>query len=128
MMTTSLFDSEIYRELLRDDAAADLFDDAAELRAMIRVEVALAKVQGEFVWHHHADTDEVFIVIDGILEIEFREGKVTLEAGEMFVVPKGVEHKPSAEKECQIMLVEPKGVINTGDTEGTLTAQNDVWV
>ena len=88
----------------------------------------LAKVQGEFVWHHHPDTDEVFIIIEGTLDIEFRDGKVRLEAGEMFVVPKGVEHKPIAEHECKIMLVEPKGIINTGDADSDLTAKNDVWV
>jgi mannose-6-phosphate isomerase-like protein (cupin superfamily) len=88
----------------------------------------LAKVQGEFVWHSHPDTDEVFIVVDGVLEIEFRDGKVRLQAGEMFVVPKGIEHKPVAEHECQIMLVEPKGTVNTGESSGALTAQNDVWI
>jgi len=88
----------------------------------------LAKVQGEFVWHTHADTDEVFIVIEGTLDIEFRDGKVRLETGEMFVVAKGVEHKPVAEHECRIMLVEPKDTINTGQTDSGLTAQNDVWV
>ena len=88
----------------------------------------LAKVQGEFDWHSHADTDEAFIIIDGELEIEFRDGKVRLEAGEMIVVPKGVEHKPVAENECHIMVVEPKGTINTGDAGSQLTAQHDVWV
>ncbi len=88
----------------------------------------LAKVKGEFVWHEHSDTDEVFIVIEGSLDIEFRDGKVSLKAGEMFVVPKGIEHKPVAENECQIMLVEPKGVVNTGETGGELTANDDVWV
>ncbi len=88
----------------------------------------MVKVQGEFVWHDHPDTDEVFIVIDGRLDIEFRDGKVTLESGEMFVIPKGVEHKPVAQAECKIMLVEPKGVVNTGETDSELTAQNDLWV
>ena len=88
----------------------------------------LAKVKGEFVWHDHPETDEVFIVIEGFLEIEFRDGKVRIEAGEMFVVPKGVEHKPIAEHECKIMLVEPKGIINTGDTDSDMRAKNDVWV
>ena len=88
----------------------------------------LAKIKGEFVWHDHPETDEVFIVIDGVLEIEFRDGKVKLEAGEMFVVPRGVEHKPVAGSECRIMLVEPKGTVNTGDTNSELTAQNDVWI
>ena len=86
------------------------------------------KVQGEFVWHDHPETDEVFIVINGVLDIEFRDGKVTLESGEMFVIPKGVEHRPVAKNECKIMLVEPKGVVNTGDAGGQWTAENDVWV
>lgn len=88
----------------------------------------LAKVQGEFVWHDHPDTDEVFIVIDGTLDIEFRDGKVTLQSGEMFVIPKGVEHKPVAQSECKIVLVEPKGVVNTGEAKSELTADNNVWV
>jgi mannose-6-phosphate isomerase-like protein (cupin superfamily) len=88
----------------------------------------LVKVEGEFVWHDHSDTDEVFIVLDGVLDIEFRDGKVTLESGEMFVVPKGVEHKPVALKECQVMVIEPKGVVNTGESESGLTSENDVWV
>ena len=88
----------------------------------------LAKVAGEFVWHQHADTDEVFVVIAGELTIEFRDGKVELNTGEMFVVPKGIEHKPVANKECQIMLIEPKGVVNTGTASNELTAENDVWI
>src|SRR5215467_7407840 len=73
----------------------------------------LVKIQGEFVWHRHAETDEVFIVIEGEMTIELRDRRVHLKAGEMFVVPKGVEHKPSAEAECKVMLVEPYGVVNT---------------
>ena len=88
----------------------------------------LAKVQGEFTWHSHRDTDEVFIVIDGELDIIFRDGRVKLETGEMFVVPKGVEHMPVAEQECRIMLIEPKGTVNTGEVNSALKAQNDVWV
>jgi mannose-6-phosphate isomerase-like protein (cupin superfamily) len=88
----------------------------------------LVKVEGEFVWHDHPDTDEVFIVISGVLDIEFEDGKVTLHPGEMYVVPKGVKHKPVAKEECQILLVEPKGVVNTGDSQSALTAQNDVWI
>jgi len=88
----------------------------------------LAKLEGEFVWHAHADTDEVFIVIDGELRIEFRDGPVHLKTGEICVVPRGVEHRPVAERECQVMLVEPRGVINTGEAGGEHTAPNDVWV
>ncbi len=88
----------------------------------------LVKFQGDFVWHRHDDTDEVFIALDGEMSIEFREGKVTVKAGEMFVVPKGLEHKPHAETECEIMLVEPAGIINTGNAGGDLTAEDNVWI
>ncbi|HIE88534.1 MAG: cupin domain-containing protein [bacterium] len=88
----------------------------------------LARVMGDFVWHDHPDTDEVFIVVEGSLDIEFRDGKVSLQAGEMYVIPRGVEHKPTAESECKIMLVEPQGVVNTGDAGGELTAHANVWV
>ena len=88
----------------------------------------LVKFQGDFVWHSHADTDEVFIALDGEMSIEFRDGKVELKAGELFVVPKGTEHKPYAEKECKIMLVEPAGTGNTGDAGGDLTAEENVWI
>ena len=88
----------------------------------------LAKVKGEFVWHIHEDTDETFIILDGELTIEFRDRTLTLSKGEMIVVPKGVEHKPAAETECRIMIIEPKGITNTGDAGGSLTAENDVWI
>jgi len=88
----------------------------------------LVKIQGEFVWHNHSDTDEVFIVIEGSMKIEFDEETVELNEGEMYVVPKGVQHKPYAENECKVMLVEPKGVVNTGKSDGELTAENDVWI
>ena len=89
----------------------------------------IAKVQGEFVWHDHPQTDEVFIVLDGHLEILFRDGMVSLHEGEMYVVPKGVEHKPVAEAECHILLIEPAGTVNTGAANDTaLTAPSDAWV
>ena len=88
----------------------------------------LVKIQGDFVWHHHDDTDEVFIVIEGSMKIEFENETVELNEGDMYVVPKGVEHKPYAEEECMLMLVEPRGVVNTGNTEGDLTASNAVWL
>ncbi|AXK53796.1 cupin domain-containing protein [Pseudomonas protegens] len=88
----------------------------------------ISKLQGEFVWHSHADTDETFIVLDGLLHIDFRDGQVSIGSGEMFVVPKGVEHKPWAEQEVKLLLIEPKGVLNTGDQGGERTAQNDVWI
>lgn len=88
----------------------------------------LAKLQGEFVWHAHAETDEAFIVLEGELAIEFRDGEVRLGPGEIFVVPKGVEHRPVAARECSVMLVEPRGVANTGDAGGAYTAPIDVWI
>ncbi|MED5231350.1 MAG: cupin domain-containing protein [Candidatus Thermoplasmatota archaeon] len=88
----------------------------------------LVKIQGEFVWHNHPDTDEVFIVIEGSMKIEFEDETVELNEGEMLVVPKGVEHKPYAESECKVMLVEPRGVVNTGKADSELTADNDIWI
>jgi mannose-6-phosphate isomerase-like protein (cupin superfamily) len=88
----------------------------------------IAKIQGEFIWHDHPETDEVFLVLHGELEIQFRDGSVTLNEGDLYVVPKGVEHKPVARNECHIMLVEPAGTVNTGDVVSERTAANDVWV
>ena len=88
----------------------------------------LVKIQGDFVWHDHKDTDEAFIVLSGVMDIEFRKGKVHLSTGEMYVVPKGIEHKPLAENECEVLVIETKGVVNTGETGGELTAKNDVWI
>ena len=88
----------------------------------------LAKVKGEFVWHSHEETDETFIVLDGELLIEFRDKKIRLNKGELYIVPKGIEHKPYAENECHIMLIEPKGIINTGEKSTKLTSENDIWV
>jgi mannose-6-phosphate isomerase-like protein (cupin superfamily) len=88
----------------------------------------LVKIDGDFVWHSHADTDEVFVVLEGNLRIDFRDGHVDLGPGEMFVVPRGVEHKPFAARECRMMLVEPAGTLNTGDAGGPLTAADEVWV
>jgi len=88
----------------------------------------VVKIQGEFVWHDHKDTDEVFIVLDGAMRIDFRDGEVNLQTGEMFVVPRGVEHKPFAAQECKILLIEPVGLVNTGEAGGELTAEKDVWI
>ena len=95
---------------------------------MNEIQFKLVKLQGEFVWHSHADTDEVFMVIEGRMGIEFRDGRVNLSTGEMFVVPKGVEHRPVAAQECHVLLVEPRGVVNTGDAGGEMTADNDIWI
>ena len=89
----------------------------------------LAKLQGEFVWHQHDDTDEAFLVIEGELCIELEAAApVHLSKGELYVVPKGVSHRPVALRECQVLLIEPRGVINTGEQSSELTAANDVWL
>tara|TARA_B100001142_G_scaffold86873_1_gene88453 strand:- start:1937 stop:2314 length:378 start_codon:yes stop_codon:yes gene_type:complete len=88
----------------------------------------LAKVKDEFIWHKHEDTDETFFVISGRLTIELKEEKVFLEKGEMVVIPRGVEHKPYAEKECEIMLIEPKETVNTGNIVSEMTVKNDQWI
>src|SRR6266436_9266509 len=88
----------------------------------------IAKLEGDFIWHDHKDTDETFIVLEGVLRIDFRDGAVYVSAGEMFVVPKGVEHKPYAEGEVKLLLIEPRGVLNTGHEGGERTAEKDVWV
>ena len=89
----------------------------------------LVKIQGDFQWHCHRHTDETFIVLTGKIKIRFRDGEVTLNEGEMYVVPKGKEHKPCAENLAKILIIEPRGVVNTGDSnKSNLTADNDVWI
>ena len=88
----------------------------------------VVKLEGDFVWHSHKETDETFLVLEGDLRIDFRDGAVQIGAGELFIVPKGIEHKPYAAEEVKLMLIEPRGVLNTGDAGGERTAQNDVWV
>jgi len=88
----------------------------------------IVKVKGDFVWHDHPETDETFIVLEGSLRIDLRGGSVHIGKGEMYVVPKGVEHKPFAENEVKMLLIEPRGVVNTGDAGGEMTAENNVWI
>ena len=108
-----------------------LFNDTWSPRVIAEMndyQFKLAKAEGEFVWHDHPDTDEVFLIVDGELEIRFRDGHVILREGEMFVIPKGVEHKPVARSPVKIMLIEPRGITNTGEAGGEMTAENDVWI
>ena len=91
-------------------------------------QIKLVKLEGEFVWHQHKDTDEVFLVLEGQMEIGFRDRAVTVQKGELFVVPMSVEHITRADRECHALIVEPRGVVNTGEAVGGLTAKNDVWV
>lgn len=87
----------------------------------------LAKIEGEFIWHKHLETDEVFYIVKGSMVIEFRDKLIPLNQGELFVVPRGMEHKPRAESVCHIMLIEPAGTVNTGDVESDKTAA-DSWI
>ncbi len=91
-------------------------------------QLKLVKIQGEFVWHSHAETDEVFLVLEGEMAIELRDGRVAMKSGELYIVPKGVEHRPVAIQECSILLIEPRGLVNTGAAGGELTAPNDQWI
>ena len=95
---------------------------------MNEIQFKVVKLEGEFVWHSHGDTDELFMVLAGDMAIEFRDGRANLSTGEMFVVPKGIEHRPVAAQECHVLLVEPRGVVNTGDVGGEMTADGDVWI
>lgn len=92
------------------------------------IQFKLVKLEGDFVWHQHDETDEVFLVIEGEMQIGFRDHEVTVRQGEMFVVPRGVEHITRAAKECHALIVEPRGVVNTGNAGGELTARNDAWI
>ncbi|HJW93581.1 MAG TPA: cupin domain-containing protein [Thermoanaerobaculia bacterium] len=107
-----------------------LFSERFQPKVVARMndyEFKIARAEGDFIWHSHPDTDETFLIIDGEMRIDFRDGSVSLKAGEMFVVPRGVEHKPFAASECRIMLIEPVGTVNTGDQpRGERTAPNGV--
>ncbi|CAE6770666.1 hypothetical protein R75461_06602 [Paraburkholderia nemoris] len=108
-----------------------LFSDQWQARVIAEMndyQFKLVRIEGDFIWHEHADTDETFIVLDGQLRIDMRDGSVLISAGEMFVVPKGTQHKPYAEREVKLLLIEPRGVKNTGEESNERTAANDVWI
>ena len=86
-------------------------------------DVRIVKVKGEFVWHKHDETDDLFLVLKGHLTIQLRDRNIELDRGELYVVPRGVEHCPRAEEEASVLLIEPSGTVNTGDAGGPLTAQ-----
>lgn len=108
-----------------------LFEDQWAPRVIAEVndyQFKLVKIEGEFDWHKHDDTDEAFLCLDGEVDIHLRDGCVTLTPGELYVVPKGVEHKPTATSKCSFLLIEPRGVVNTGDGPDDRRAENDVWI
>ena len=118
-------------EALNFEEKLSLFDEQwapKVIAEMNEYQFKIVKIEGDFIWHDHKDTDETFIVLEGNLRIDFRDGHVNLAKGEMYVVPKGVEHKPFAEKEVEMLLIEPRGVLNTGHEGGERTAENDVWI
>tara|TARA_R110000868_G_scaffold178203_3_gene417767 strand:+ start:1941 stop:2303 length:363 start_codon:yes stop_codon:yes gene_type:complete len=109
----------------------DLFNDywspkiVGELNGQ---QVKIAKVKGEFVWHDHANEDELFMVVKGELKIQLKSQEIILNEGEVYIVPRGVEHKPIAEEECWILLFEPKKIEHTGKTVSKLTKMGDEWI
>jgi mannose-6-phosphate isomerase-like protein (cupin superfamily) len=90
--------------------------------------IKLAKIEGQFIWHSHPETDELFFLLDGTMIIQMREGNIELKPGQMFVVPKGMAHKPVAGEECHVMLIEPAGTVNTGDAGGEMTFATEQWI
>jgi len=90
--------------------------------------IKVVKIHGEYIWHQHENTDELFIVIEGQLTIELRGSTVIVKAGEMYVVPKGVEHKPSAIAECKVILIEPSSITSAGSSVQEYAEENDVWI
>ena len=88
----------------------------------------VAKIKGEFIWHNHKNTDEAFIIIEGIMKIALNDRVINLSEGDLYIVPKGVEHKPFADKECKIMLIELKGTQNTVQKTHRLTVENNQWI
>jgi len=109
----------------------DLLEDCWSPKVIAEMndyQIKVVKIKGDFVWHSHDDTDEVFVVIEGVMQIEFEDRTVTLQSGEMMVVTRGERHRPFSEEECKVLLIEPRGVINTGDAGGELTAPMDDWL
>jgi mannose-6-phosphate isomerase-like protein (cupin superfamily) len=103
-----------------------LFEEHWQPKIVARIndnDVRIVKVKGEFVWHKHDDTDDFFLVLRGHLTIQLRDRNVELDEGELFVVPRGVEHCPRADEEASVLLIEPAGTINTGDAGGPMTTE-----
>ena len=119
------------REVINFARKFDLFSEQWQPKVVAELndyQFKIVRITGDFVWHDHPETDEAFIVLDGELRIDFRDRSVVLGPGEMFVVPKGTEHKPFAAKEVKMLLIEPRGTLNTGHEGGERTAENDVGI
>jgi mannose-6-phosphate isomerase-like protein (cupin superfamily) len=114
--------SEKFEKLPAGDYAVRL------VAKMNNYDLKIVKFKGDFVWHSHPETDETFIVMEGTLVMNFRDHKVEVGGGEMIVIPKGVEHKPSSEDGYKAILIEPEGVSNTGDVRSGITIEKVEWV
>ncbi|MGA8849889.1 MAG: cupin domain-containing protein [Dehalococcoidia bacterium] len=114
--------SEKFAKLPTDDYAVRL------VAKMNNYDFKIVKFKGDFIWHSHPETDETFIIMEGTLVMNFRDRKVEVRAGEMIVIPKGVEHKPSSENGYKALLIEPEGVSNTGDVRSEITIEKFEWV
>lgn len=124
-------DSTKRREVINFARKFDLFSEQWQPKVVAELndyQFKVVRITGDFVWHDHPETDEAFIVLAGKLRIDFRDRSVVLGLGEMFVVPKGTEHKPFAENEVKMLLIEPRDTLNTGHEGGERTAENDVWI
>jgi len=118
-------------EVINVKKKLELFSDLWSQKIIARLnnyEIKLVKIKEEFVWHKHEDTDEMFFVVSGKMTIEFKEEKVRLNEGDLYVVPRGTDHKPYSDEGCSVMVIEPKGVVNTGDVQSDLTAKAEVWI
>ena len=109
---------ELFQDLWSPKVIAELND----------YQFKLVRVKGDFVWHKHDETDEAFFVLEGALNIEFEDKTIELKEGELYVVPKGMLHRPFAHQETKILILEPRNIINTGDVSNELTAENDQWI
>jgi len=114
--------SEKFRKLPVGDYAVRL------VAKMNNYDFKIVKFKGDFIWHSHPETDETFIIMEGTLVISFRDRNIEVNAGEMIVIPKGIEHKPSSENGYRAILIEPEGVSNTGDVQSEITINKFEWI
>ena len=118
-------------ELIDLKTKLESFDDRWSpkiIAALNDQEVKLVKLEGTFEWHSHQEEDELFLVLEGCFTMQFREHSVDLTEGQMIIVPRRVEHRPVAEKTCSVLLFEPSGVINTGDSKATDRTTTGTWI
>jgi len=131
MVTTMPNDTRRNYKPINLEEKLSLFSDQWQPRVIAEMndyQFKVVKIEGDFLWHDHPETDETFLVLDGELRIDFEDGSVLLRKGELYVVPKGIRHKPYAEHEVKMMLIEPRDTLNTGTQGGERTAQNDIWI